>query len=135
MLKRLASLLLIGSLMACASAPQAPEKKAINAGMYGDKWPLTIDSGKIFCVATEPAIGMNNTNNGLAILLEANGKIYAMNGTARGAVEEGRESASDWHLIDEIWKRDPRGVEMGVKEWRMLLAPLITDGIKLCPPK
>ena len=57
----------------------------VRAGEYGDKWPLTVNEGRIACV----------TGNHV-IFTAPDETVYALNGSARGA---GR-----WRDVEAIWR-------------------------------
>ncbi|CAN5634546.1 hypothetical protein BH23GEM7_BH23GEM7_27190 [soil metagenome] len=104
-----------------AAAPEArepapqPKRSPITPGAgranisrtdYGDRWPLTVESGRLECRGAG------------AVVFVQGGREYAVNGMAKSA------GARD---IDPIWRADPS--DLGYK---VNIGPLIDDGLKLC---
>lgn len=77
---------------------------------YGEAWPLTVDSGVVEC------------RPGDQIVFIHDGVTYAVNGLARGRMEE--NGYADVRLI---WRDDPSGLQPKVS-----IAPLILLGLELC---
>lgn len=91
-------------------APTSVPRGYVSRALMGDAWPLSIDEGTIVCDRT-------------AILLRApDGRLYAVNGTARGQVPK-----LGWIDVREITLPDPNiaGLIMNVQ-------PIIDQGLSLC---
>ena len=94
----------------------------------GDKWPFSVDSGKLECIQD-------------AVVFHANGKVYAVNGFAE---------TMGYDAIDEIWVEDPsffeiakaiassenRPIDEVVKSMgtppKISIGEVIRKGLKLC---
>lgn len=91
-------------------APTSIPRGYVSRALLGDAWPLSIDEGTIVCDRT-------------AILLRApDGRLYAVNGTARGQIPK-----LGWIDVREITLPDPNiaGLIMNVQ-------PIIDQGLGLC---
>lgn len=97
----LAGLLLsICLLVACdesGSSPQAVSRPAskrvkVTREEYGDAWPLTVSEAELELI------------DGFYAVVHANGRVYAMNGTARTVAQE-----HGWEDIYDIWREDSIG--------------------------
>ncbi len=88
---------------------RCPSKK-ISAADYGSDWPLVVDSAKL-------------CRRHSAVWLEANGRKYGLNGTARTLLPNWGHTCSD---LDEIWKDDPtlEGLKISIHR-------LLQDGLAL----
>jgi Protein of unknown function (DUF2511) len=113
----------------------AENKLTISKDQFGDKWPLSVSSGVVKCLA----IG-----NG-SVVFEAEGKTYAVNSTAKGFANR-----YEFHPIEDIWLDDPEFLEMArviaksenkpVNEimkamgtpTKMNIGPVLDSGLKLC---
>lgn len=73
---------------------------------YGDDWPLTVEEG---------VLQLRSNNQ---VVFVANGKPYAVNGTAKAETYWGLEQPR-YRPIDEIWADDPAG---GKKDLSRLIA-------------
>jgi hypothetical protein len=83
----------------------------ISKAQFGDKWPLTINKGVVKCTK----------NN--AVVFEAEGKTYAVNGAAQGlAYEMGYHSLSAIRIPD---------LAIGGKA-KKSISPVLDSGVKLC---
>lgn len=77
---------------------------------YGDAWAFTVDEGVLSCKGS----------NGIGeVLFTANGKTYAVNGTAKGTKK--------YPPIDEIWSADPK-----IAGAKKNIGTFIEKGLKLC---
>ncbi|MFW5431251.1 MAG: DUF2511 domain-containing protein [Methylophilaceae bacterium] len=56
---------------------------------FGDKWPVSVGSGTVACIAN-------------SVVFEADGKLYAVNGIAKGEAEK-----YGYANIEDIWLDDP----------------------------
>lgn len=100
------SLLLPLAILLFASCSSAPKDKLISPSDFPNgEWPFTVSAGRVSC-------------DGGAIVFEANGTKYAVNGTA-----EGRGFAN----IDPIWKPDPK-----LPGTKISIGSVIVEGQKLC---
>lgn len=105
-----------------------PKKETIKQEWYGDQWPFTVKEGKLYCVSYKN------------VLFEAGGKIYALNGTARGKVNNKNAHNSPpgserWRDLKEVWRVNPRSkqyVEIGGTVSYVNVGPFIKKGLELC---
>jgi len=112
----------------------AESARPLSKVQFGDKWPLSVDKGVVKCLP----IG-----NG-AVVFEAKGKVYAVNGTARGFAKK-----RGFLLIDEIWINDPNYHQMIkeiaasekkpvkeimkiIKPTKVSISPILDSGVSLC---
>ncbi len=77
---------------------------------FGDEWPFTVEDGIVAC------------ERGSMVVFRASGKTYAVNGTARGFIEE-----AGYVDFEEIWRDDPSGIFPKVD-----ISPIIGMGLDLC---
>ncbi len=96
-------------------APSPPVKKTIpNRSVvvtekeYGNKWPFTVPSVTLRCVSLPGGDG---------IIVECDGKKYAINGTAQ----------STYPAVDPIWRDNP-----DLPGTKINIGPLIERGTELC---
>lgn len=101
-------------------------EKKLTALDFGEKWPFTISEGIVKC-----------TGYG-GVVFEANGKVYALNGTAKMHSEE-----YGYANVEEIWAVDEKMVQ-AMKEngyskeeierlkTRINIGPIIGAGRELC---
>ena len=87
---------------------ETQQGKLITKMDFGDKWPFTVNEGRLEC-------------EGFAVIFHANGKAYGVNGAATG-----QKKYSD---IKEIWADDPKYPDMNIK---IDIGPIIEKGLKLC---
>jgi len=80
---------------------------------YGEKWPLTVTEGTLSCKPIG-SLGI--------VTFTANGKTYAVNGTAMGQAKK-----NGWKEIDEIWKPNP-----SIPGTRINMGPILDKGLSLC---
>lgn len=85
----------------------AANEAVMSSADLGNEWPLTVEAGIVRCEGAGE------------VYFEAEGTIYAVNGTAQGA--------SDAPEIDPIWADDPEidGVKISIH-------PIIERGLDLC---
>ena len=88
----------------------SPSEVKITKQEFGAKWPLTVDEGILACKG-RGGVG--------EVIFMANGKTYAVNGTAK--------SAKKYIPIDEIWADNP-----SVSGLKKDIGPIIERGLKLC---
>lgn len=87
-----------------------PEPGEVTREEYGEDWPLTVDEAKVRC------------EGAMAVVVEADGETYALNGVARQA---------GYPNVDPIW-RDHPDVPDGMDPWKVNIGPLIDLGLELC---
>jgi glucose/arabinose dehydrogenase len=78
----------------------------ITAAEFGDAWPFTVESGTLRCIA------------GQAVVFEANGIVYAVNGVAE---------SQGFANVEAIWRDDP-----AVEGLKVNIGPIIERGRTLC---
>ena len=93
-----------------AEGALSPSEAEVSREEFGAKWPLTVDRGVLSC---------NGSNGTGQVFFTAGGKIYAVNGLARGTKK--------YPPVDEIWADNPAGP--GPKKD---IGPIIERGLKLC---
>ncbi|WP_417589220.1 DUF2511 domain-containing protein [Pararhodobacter oceanensis] len=86
------------------SACEAGE--AISAETFGDQWPLTVDSGRIDCIAPNAAVFIHN------------GTTYQLNGMAQ---------SRGYALINPIWRDNP-----DIPGTKISISPLLRAALALC---
>jgi hypothetical protein len=76
-------------------APVSVARAVVRQGDFGEAWPFTVPEGVLSCVGE---------GKRTAVVFEAGGQRYAVNGTARG-----RDTAARLKLADlaAIWRDDP----------------------------
>lgn len=115
--------------------PQQAQSTTISKDQFGKKWPFTVDKGSVKCLP----IG-----NG-AVVFESGGKIYAVNGTAKGFANK-----HGFRPMEEIWLTDPefqkmakeiaqsekKPIEEVIKAMgttpKVDISPVLNAGLKLC---
>jgi len=91
-----------------------PNARYLTRADFGKDWPLTVDSGVVHCT------------KGSAVTFETGGDTYAVNGTARGFMEqEGWEDITD----SPIWAENPDYPGVGLK---IDIGVIIDAGLDLC---
>ncbi len=123
------------SLSLGGSKEAPPAQATISKEQFGPKWPLTVDAGTVKCLPL---------GNG-AVVFEAGGKTYAVNGTAQGF-----STKYGFSSIDTIWRQDPEFLKMAkeiaasekkpvnevIKKMgtppKVNIDPVIKAGLKLC---
>lgn len=96
-----------------ATSGMVPEESTDNGMMtrasLGDKWPLTVESGRVECI------------KGSAVVFHVDGgATYAVNGAAK--------SITDYPDIDPIWRDDS-----SMPGTKISIRPIIEAGRALCP--
>ncbi|MFD4672379.1 DUF2511 domain-containing protein [Lentzea sp. NPDC058450] len=94
-----------------ATRPPDPTQAAREPGEvrredFGEKWPLTVDSGVVRC-------------QGGAVTFTTNGSSYDVNGTAM--------TRNRGKRIHEIWADDPNNAGL-----KIYIGPILDLGLKLC---
>jgi hypothetical protein len=97
--------------------PTVPQPTATPAGFItreqlGEAWPFTVESGLLAC------------NDQQHVTFTAGGVVYALNGTAKGAIDNG----APYQLIDTIWLDSPTP-STGPK---VSLRSVLDIGLSLC---
>lgn len=95
-------------------------ERPVNATMFGEEWPLTVEAGTLVCEAVPAPMEVQSV-----FFVDAAGAIYAVNGTARGTI-----ATHGWNDFETIWKPDPTS-STGIK---VNVGPLITAGLEICDP-
>lgn len=91
-------------ILACSGGSE--DAGVVSAADFGDQWPLTVDGGKIECLA------------GSAIVIRVASTTYQLNGAA---------AAQGFRDIDPIWKANPNP-----NIPKMNIGPLVSYGLDLC---
>lgn len=108
--------------------------RLLSKKQFGDKWPLSVDKGVVKCL---------QIGNG-AVVFEAKGKVYAVNGTAREVAKQ-----RGFLLIDEIWINDPsyhkmikeiaasekkpiKEIMKIIRPTKVGIGPILDNGVALC---
>ena len=86
---------------------------------YGDAWPLTVPEAILHCERDQTII---------LILVENSGISYPINGTASGGLAKVRPDLTV-RPLEDIWLYENENSGTG---YRVLISPLIEDGLKLC---
>lgn len=89
------------------SVPSTTERSQAVSRADFDAWPLTVESGALRCEA------------GRAVVFEAAGKVYALNGIAIADPQ--------YEDLNPIWAADPTGAAP-----KMSISDLIEAGLALC---
>ncbi len=88
----------------------SPSEVKITKQEFGAAWAFTVDEGVLSCKGS----------NGIGeVLFTANGKTYAVNGTAKGTKK--------YLPIDDIWAADP-----SIAGAKKNISAFIEKGLKLC---
>lgn len=90
------------------------QEEEVTESDFGDRWPLTVSRGILKCEKLE-----DSELNVQAVTFEAEGKVYAVNGIAKG-----RKAGED---IDPIWAENP-----SIPGTKKDISPLIDRGRSLC---
>lgn len=93
-----------------ADADPQPGGKEVTKAQFGDKWPLSVESGTLHCEGSKTSG---------AVTLYADGITYALNLQAQ---------SDGYAQPGNIWLDDPE--EAGQK---IPVGPLVQEGMKLCP--
>ena len=88
----------------------SPSEVKITKQEFGEAWAFTVDEGILSC---KGSYGIGE------VLFMANGKIYAVNGTAKGTKK--------YLPIDDIWAADPK-----IAGAKKNIGAFIEKGLKLC---
>ena len=117
------------SLFSCSGgtetqSDEVSHEKVVSRFMYGDEWPLTVESGTLRCL-----------DYGGVVFISDEGRMYGINGTAK---TYGRDKG--YGDIETIWADDTTLIKslMAVGATReeasakISIAPLIESGLELC---
>lgn len=110
MTRRSCFLLALLALAVLPSAAVADGSARMTKTQYGKRWPLTVKSGTVHCSGDAVTFATDG----------ANGRIYAVNGTALGRYP-------NMPKIRAIWRKDP-----SIPGARIDISPIIDRGLKLC---
>lgn len=91
--------------------PSATPAGYITRAAFGDVWPFTVDDGQLACNAQGH------------VTFTSAGVVYALNGTAKGAIDNG----ASYRVIDEVWRDDPSNTGLKIN-----LQPALDAGLALC---
>lgn len=93
---------------------------ALTRADFGEEWPFTVPRGVLNC----RVVGQLSSGEPIkAVTFAANGKVYAVNGIARG----GHAKKNGWHDLKEIWRSDPKAPGLKVST-----GVVIDRGLLLC---
>lgn len=95
-------------------AMAAEKTQDLNAGDFGEDWPLTFENAKVSCVNKMYAFVYDKDTD----------DRYPLNGMAKDAVKSGKMEGSN---LDDVWKDSPDydGVKISI-------SPLIEAATALC---
>ena len=99
--------LVILSFVFVACSDDSNRGEEISEKDYGDKWPFTVASGRVECIAPSK------------VVFHANGKTYAVNGMASGDKR--------FRDLREIWRDNPDPIFPKIN-----IGPIIDKGLTLC---
>lgn len=100
----------------CAASAFAASS-TVSQNDMGAAWPLTVKSGVLACQPLDSGGRVQ-----LVTFTAADGKTYAVNGTAKGHAK-----SRGWLEIRPIWKDDP-----AIPGLKISIGPLIDRGLALC---
>lgn len=106
-MKRCAILAIISMTSIVAAAQSG--KVEISHSQMGKDWPFTVEKGTLRCASS-------------MVTFEANGTIYALNGTASS-----RAANMGWRDVSPIWKEN-----MEIPGTKIGISSVINKGIELC---
>jgi len=112
-MKKLHLLFILFLFLSCTNTPQNT-LKFTKQGYIGE-WPFSVDEIEVYCSGYKEIY-----------CKASNGKVYALNGSAKGASQNNASISK----VEEIWLDDPK--------WARLKIPysdFITEGLKLCENK
>ncbi len=109
---RFASIVML-LLFGCGPRPNdSPNELPIQRSQFGSAWPFKVESGVLSC------------RRGDEVVFEANDRVYAINGLARGNLA--RKGYVD---LEAIWLQDPTNP---APYMRVDIGPMIDRGLALC---
>lgn len=112
-MKKLYFLPLIFLVWSCGNP--MPQTLKLTKADYSGKWPFAVDEIEIYCDGYTEIYGRTN-----------NGKIYALNGSAKGASHNNASVSR----VEEIWLDDP-----DIPGLKISYGDFITKGLELCEKK
>ena len=80
----------------CSCTSNDPRGVVFKKSDYGDKWPFSVDQIDVYCAGPTKS----------EIYFQAGNNIYALNGKAQTAAENGK-SAETFNTFKEVWLDDP----------------------------
>lgn len=95
---------------ACSSDTDTHEVR-VTQSEFGERWPFSVPEGTLRCEGSSQAG---------AVIFEAEGRVYGVNGTAKSRGLPG---------IEPIWLADPAAEGLGLKK---NVGPIIQRGLQLC---
>lgn len=93
-------------LVGCGDTSSSGNSEAISEADFGNEWPFSVDEGVLRCEGAG------------AVVFEAEGTDYAVNGTASG---------QGYAEIEPIWLEDPAAAGLKIN-----IGPIIERGLALC---
>ncbi|GEJ47597.1 DUF2511 domain-containing protein [Chryseobacterium sp. RRHN12] len=108
-------LLSILSLILSCSAPATKNTLKFTKQDYIGEWPFSVNEIEVYCSGYKEIYGRTS-----------NGKVYAMNGSAKGASHNDTSISK----IEEIWLDDPKWAGLKIS-----YGDFITQGLTLCESK
>ena len=112
-MKKLHLLFIFFLVLSCTNTPQNTLK--FTKQEYTGEWPFSVDEIEVYCSGYKEIYCKTS-----------NGKVYALNGSAKGASRKN----SSISKIEEIWLDDPKWT--GVK---IPYTDFIKEGLKICENK
>lgn len=101
------------------ASPCSAANVAIDRRDFGDEWPFTTPRGILGCTV----VGKLSTGAPIgAVTFTADGKVYAVNGIARGHAK-----SNGWHDLKEVWRDNPKARGLKVSA-----GVIIERGLLLC---
>jgi hypothetical protein len=113
-MKNLTLLSILMSVLSCSS-PSEKNTLKFTKETYSGEWPFSVNEIEVYCSGYTEIYGRTN-----------DGKIYALNGSAKGA------SRNDTSIskVEEIWLDDPKWAGLKIS-----YGDFITQGLVLCENK
>lgn len=116
-----------------STPPPSPTTRNIGRADFGTDWPFTVESGTLECIQYE-AKGVNPALL-RGVVFQANGKKYAVNGTAQS-----RSTEYGYEPVTGIWAVDTGmtnsmvrvGVPYDKAVVKVNIGPIIDLGLTLC---
>lgn len=102
-------------LILSCSAPTQRNTLKFNKQDYIGEWPFSVNEIEVYCSGYKEIYGRTN-----------NGKIYALNGSAKGASHNDPSISK----VEEIWLDDPKWAGLKIS-----YGDFITQGLTICESK
>lgn len=109
------SLLSILFLIISCSSPSEKNTLKFTKETYSGEWPFSVNEIEVYCSGYTEIYGRTN-----------DGKIYALNGSAKGASHDNKSIRK----VEEIWLDDPNWAGLKIS-----YGDFITQGLTLCENK